>query len=60
MPKKTDPRLKGAIRLVREHRDEYPSVTAAADAVARQLGVGRSRCAAGWCRSTSTPAAGPG
>src|SRR3954452_4135203 len=40
MPKKTDPRLKGAIRLVREHRDEYPSITAAADAVARQLGVG--------------------
>lgn len=42
MPKKIDPRLKErAVRLVREHRDEYPSVTAAAYAVARQLGVGR-------------------
>ena len=39
--RRNDPRLKGAIRLVREHRDEYPSVTAAAYAVARQLGAGR-------------------
>lgn len=42
MPKKIDPRVKErAVRLVREHREEYPSDTAAAYAVARQLGVGR-------------------
>jgi transposase-like protein len=42
MPKKIDPRVKErAVRLVREHRNEYPSTTAAAYAVARQLGVGR-------------------
>ena len=42
MPKRIDPQLKArAVRLVNEHREEYPSVTAAAAAVARQLGVGR-------------------
>ena len=42
MPKKIDPRVKErAVRLVREHREEYASDTAAAYAVARQLGVGR-------------------
>jgi len=41
MPKMIDPGLKArAIRLVREHRSEYPSPTAAAAAVARQLGLG--------------------
>jgi transposase len=30
-----------AVRLVREHRAEYSSTTAAAAAVARQLGVGK-------------------
>jgi len=41
MPKKIDPELKArAVRLVTEHLGEYPSVTAACDAVARQLGVG--------------------
>lgn len=40
MPKKIDEQLKQrAIRLVLEHRDEYPTKTAATVAVARQLGV---------------------
>lgn len=42
MPKKIDPQLKArAVRLIREHQQEYPSVTAAAEAVARQVGVGQ-------------------
>lgn len=42
MPKKIDPQVKErAVRLVREHQQEYPSTTAAAAAVARQLGLGR-------------------
>lgn len=41
MPKKIDPAVRDrAVRLVREHRLEYPSLTAAAAAVARQVGVG--------------------
>ena len=41
MPKKIDPVLRErAVRLVREHRAEYPTVTAAVVAVARQEGVG--------------------
>jgi transposase len=42
MPKKIDPALRErAVRLVVEHQQEYPSLTAAAAAVARQLGVGK-------------------
>jgi transposase-like protein len=42
MPKKIDPALRErAVRLVREHRGEYSSTTAASVAVARQLGVAR-------------------
>ena len=41
MPKKIDPAFRDrAIRLVREHRPEYPSLTATSAAVARQVGVG--------------------
>lgn len=41
MPKKIDPAVRDrAVRLVREHRLEYPSLTAASAAVARQVGVG--------------------
>ena len=37
-----DPELKArAVRLVTEHVSEYPSLTAAAAAVAKQLGVGK-------------------
>ncbi len=42
MPKMIDPEVKArAVRLVTEHRQEYPSVTAAAEAVSKQLGLGR-------------------
>lgn len=41
MPKKIDPEIKArAVRLVTDHLGEYPSLTAAAAAVAKQLGVG--------------------
>lgn len=41
MPKKIDPGLRDrAVRPVREHRSEYPSLTAASAAVARQVRVG--------------------
>ena len=42
MPKVIDPELKArAVRLVLEHRGEYPNLTAASAAVAKQLGVGK-------------------
>lgn len=41
MPKKIDPQLRErAVRLVLEHRSEYPSTAKAIAAVARQEGVG--------------------
>jgi transposase-like protein len=42
MPKKIDEQLKDrAVRLVTEHQQEYPSLSAACGAVARQVGVGK-------------------
>ena len=42
MPKKINPQVRGrAVRLGTEHRADDPSTTAAAEAVARQLGVGK-------------------
>jgi transposase len=42
MPKKIDDELRArAVRLVAEHQGEYPSLTAACEAVARQLGIGK-------------------
>jgi transposase-like protein len=42
MPKKIDEQLKArAVRLVAEHQQECPSLTAACEAVARQVGVGQ-------------------
>lgn len=42
MPKMIDDEVKArAVRLVSEHQSEYPSLTAAAEAVARQVGVGK-------------------
>lgn len=42
MPKRVDPELRArAVRLVLEHRQEYPSLMKAIEAVAMQLGVGR-------------------
>lgn len=42
MPKIIDPEWKvRAVRLVTEHQSEYPTLTAAAAAVARPLGLGK-------------------
>src|SRR5690606_994029 len=42
MPKQIDPEVKArAVRLVMEHRAEYPTMTDAVLAVARQVGVGK-------------------
>ena len=42
MPKKIEPEVRErALRLLENHGGEYASLTAAAEAVARQLGVGR-------------------
>ena len=42
MPKKIDPSVKErCVRLVLDHLSEYPSLTAAATAVARREGVGK-------------------
>lgn len=42
MPKKIDEQLKArAVRLVTEHQQEYPNLTSACAAVARQVGVGK-------------------
>jgi transposase-like protein len=41
VPKKIDPKVKErCVRLVLDHLQEYPSLTAAAEAVGRQEGVG--------------------
>lgn len=48
MPKKIDSKVKErCVRMVLEHLPEYPSLTAAAEAVAGARVLGRSRCAAG-------------
>lgn len=42
MPKKIDEQLKArAVRLVTDHQQEYPNLTAACESVARQVGVGK-------------------
>lgn len=42
MPKKIDPAVKErALRMFADHRQDYPSDTALAEAVAKKLGVGR-------------------
>ncbi len=42
MPKRIDGQVRArAVRLVTEHQEEYPTETAAMEAVARQLGVSR-------------------
>ncbi len=48
MPKKISPEVKArAVRMVTGHQQEYASVTAAAAAVAKQLGLGRETVR-GW------------
>lgn len=50
VPKKIDEQLKSrAVRLVTDHRQEYPSLTAACEAVAKQVGVG-SESVRRWVR----------
>ena len=59
MPKKVNPELRArAVRIVREDQQDYPSQTAAAQAVAKQLGLGRRTVRRGWCRPRSTAASG--
>ena len=42
MPKRVDPAVKErALRMFAEHRSDYPSDTALAEAVAKKVGVGR-------------------
>jgi transposase len=42
MPKKIDPAVKArALRMFAEHRQDYPSDTALAEAVAKKVGIGR-------------------
>ena len=42
MPKKIDPELKArVVRMVLDHRAEYPTTSAAVLAVSRQVGVGK-------------------
>ena len=56
MPKKIDPALRErAVRLVREHRSEYPSTAQAIVAVARQEGVG-SETLRRWVRQAEIDA----
>ncbi len=48
VPKKIDPKVKErCVRLVLDHLQEYPTLTAAAEAVAVVRVWGRSRCVAG-------------
>ena len=63
MPKKIDEELKArAVRLVNDHQGEYPSLSAAAAVVAKQLGVGKESVSAATrnCPETATrlPAGG--
>ena len=61
MPKKIHPALRErAVRLVREHRGEYPSTTAAAVAVPRLLGVARESVRRWVARAEIDDGARPG
>ena len=58
MPKKINPELRArAVRLVAEHQQDYPSQTAAAQAVAKQLGLGRETVRR-WLVQTEVDAGG--
>lgn len=49
-----------AIRLVSDHLDEYPNITAACETISKRLGLGLSRCAGGCVRRRSTRVPGRG
>ncbi|QWF20466.1 hypothetical protein KM427_15905 [Nocardioides sp. LMS-CY] len=54
MPKKIDAASKErALRMFADHRSDYPSDTALAQAVATKLGIGRETADGGWSRRTS-------
>jgi transposase-like protein len=56
MPKKIDAELKDrAVRLVLEHLQEYPTLTAACEAAARRCGVG-AESVRRWVRQTQVDA----
>lgn len=56
MPKKIDAELKDrAVRLVVEHLQEYPTLTAACEAAARRCGVG-AESVRRWVRQTQVDA----
>ena len=56
MPKVIDDQVRArAVRLVAEHQQEYLNLTAACQAVARQVGVARSQCVGGAVRLRSIP-----
>jgi transposase len=62
MPKKIDPAVRErAVRLVREHRAEYSSLTAAAEAVARRERLGKETVRpVGPCEPRLTPVSARG
>jgi hypothetical protein len=54
MPKKINPEVRArAVRLVADHLGEYPSLTAASAAVAKQVVSVMRACAGGFCRPRS-------
>ena len=55
MPSKYDPETRAkAVRLVLDHRDDYPSEWAAITAVSKRLGMNPRRCGTGSVSSRST------
>jgi transposase-like protein len=61
MPKKIDPAVKErALRMFAEHRQDYPSDTALAEAVAKKVGVGRETARRWLVQSDINAGARPG
>jgi hypothetical protein len=52
MPRKIDNAVRErAMRMLFDHRQDYPSDTALAEAVAKKVGVGRETSTAGWVQA---------